>query len=92
MKLVWTLAARVDRLAIFNFIAADNVSAAATLDTLFDQRASKLLDMPSVGRKGRMGRTRELVVHPNYLLIYRPRPLADVIEIIRVIHAAQKWP
>ena len=82
----------MDRLAIFNFIAADNVSAAVALDTLFDQRASQLLDMPSVGRKGRVGQTRELVVHTNYLLIYRPRPLAGVIEIIRVIHAAQKWP
>lgn len=86
------MAARHDRLAIFSFIAADNASAAIKLDSLFEQKASQLPDMPSVGRKGRLGRTRELVVHPNYMLVYRPRPSAGVIEIIRVIHAAQKWP
>ena len=92
MRLVWTLGARLDRLAILNFIANDNVTAAIALDELFDQKAILLMAMPSVGRKGRMAKTREWVVHPNYLLIYRVRLKDDLIEIVRVTRAAQQWP
>ncbi|MGN6365856.1 type II toxin-antitoxin system RelE/ParE family toxin [Asticcacaulis taihuensis] len=92
MKLTWKHAARLDRLAIFEFIAADNMSAAVELDHVFDQKARQLLDMPHSGRKGRMRQTRELVIHPNYLLIYRLNPAIGSVEILRVLHAAQKWP
>jgi toxin ParE1/3/4 len=34
--------------------------------------------------------TRELVVHPNYILIYLVGE--DVVEIIRVLHAHQQYP
>ena len=37
-----------------------------------------------------MAGTRELVAHPNYILVYRLKP--DLIEILTVIHAAQRWP
>ncbi|WP_186264290.1 type II toxin-antitoxin system RelE/ParE family toxin [Burkholderia gladioli] len=33
---------------------------------------------------------REIVVHPNYIVIYRVRP-AD-IEIVNVIHTRQQYP
>jgi len=54
------------------------------------QEAEKLDMHPTLGRVGRVKGTRELVVHPNYLLIYRM--VGKVPEVLRVKHAAQKWP
>ena len=34
--------------------------------------------------------TREMVVHPNYVVIYSDD--ADTVTILRVLHAAQQWP
>jgi addiction module RelE/StbE family toxin len=42
---------------------------------------------PSVGHAGRVMSTRELVVHKNYIIIYRVR--AEQVQIIRVHHAAK---
>jgi plasmid stabilization system protein ParE len=39
--------------------------------------------------KGRVLNTREIIVHPNYLVIYR---LTDRIEILSVLHARQQYP
>jgi epoxide hydrolase len=42
---------------------------------------------------GRMRNTRELVVaHTSFLIIYRIRGQTQQIEILRVIHGAQRWP
>jgi plasmid stabilization system protein ParE len=34
--------------------------------------------------------TREAVVHPNYIMVYRIE--SETITILRVLHAAQRWP
>jgi len=34
--------------------------------------------------------TREAVVHPNYILIYRV--LDDRVEVVNVVHARQQYP
>jgi plasmid stabilization system protein ParE len=34
--------------------------------------------------------TRELVVRPNYVMVYRVLP--DAVEFLRVLHATQQWP
>ena len=36
------------------------------------------------------GRARELVAHPNYIVVYRVTD--DAIEIVNVVHARQKYP
>ncbi|XXQ68619.1 type II toxin-antitoxin system RelE/ParE family toxin [Neisseriaceae bacterium B1] len=47
--------------------------------------------MPMLGRIGRvMKGTRELVVHPNYLIIYRVLP--ETVEIVGVLHARRQYP
>jgi plasmid stabilization system protein ParE len=45
---------------------------------------------PALYRAGRVKGTRELVVRPNYVLVYRVLP--DAVEVLRVLHATQQWP
>jgi len=39
---------------------------------------------------GRVAGTRELIVHPNYLILYDVT--ADTVRILRILHAAMRWP
>lgn len=90
MELFWTPEAIHDRDDIYDHIEADNPAAALTLDELFSEKASRLVDHPDLGRPGRVAGTRELVVHRNYILVY---DLAgDRLRALRVLHAAQQWP
>ena len=92
MKLVWTRPSLDDRRAIRNFIAADNPKAAIGLDEAISVKAARLLDHPGLGRPGRVPGTRELVIHPNYILIYDIDIGAALVRVLRVLHAAQMWP
>ena len=89
MKLVWTRPAREDRKAIREYIAADNPSAALALDELLSEKAARLMDHPGLGRPGRLQGTRELVAHRNYILVYDVA--ADLVRVLRVLHAARQW-
>jgi len=90
LRLVWKPLALDDRERIMDYIAEDNPAAALELDELFEQKADQLIEHPDLYRAGRKRGTREMVVHPNYLVIYRVQ--GDTVEILRVKHAAQKWP
>ena len=45
---------------------------------------------PYLYRLGRVVGTRELVVHPNYIVVYRV--MIDRVEIVGVLHAAREYP
>ncbi|MDR6289351.1 MULTISPECIES: type II toxin-antitoxin system RelE/ParE family toxin [Inquilinus] len=90
MKLQWTRAARADRRSIYEYIEADNPRAAIDLDGRFDDIATRLIDLPHLGRPGRVQGTRELVAHRNYVLVYEIA--GDAVRILHVLHAARKWP
>ena len=90
MQLVWTPESVEDREAIYAFIEVDNPRAALALDTLISEKAERLLEQPGLGRPGRIRGARELVLHPNYLLIYDQ--VEDRLRILRVLHAARQWP
>ena len=90
MRLFWTPEAIDDRRAIYDYIEADNPSAALALDELFSEKANRLIDHPGLGRPGRVTDTRELVAHQNYILIYDTT--ADLVRVLRVLHAAKQWP
>jgi len=90
VRLAWTPEARADREAIYSHIEADNPRAALRLDALFSRRAAQLVSSPMIGRPGRVGNTRELVVHPNYLLIYDV--FGDLVRVLRVLHTSRQWP
>lgn len=88
--LVWKKQARADLLAIVTHIALDNPDAAEKLADEIETKAEKLRTHPNLFRAGRKSGTRELVVHPNYILIYRV--VVNVVEVLRAKHVAQKWP
>jgi addiction module RelE/StbE family toxin len=90
MLLFWTPEAVQDRDHIYDYIATDNPVAALTLDKLFDEKADHLVSHPRLGRGGRIAGTYELVVHPNYILIYGI--MANQVRILRVLHATYQWP
>ena len=90
MKLYWTPEALDDRRAIYDYIEADNPRAALTLDELFSEKVSLLIDHPGLGRIGRVTDTRELVVHKNYILIYDAT--SELVRVLRVLHSARQWP
>lgn len=87
---VWRPTAIADRKSITAYIAQDNPRAAIELGDMLMQKAEQLDQHPMLGRAGRVKGTRELVAHPNYILIYRI--VGKAVEVLRVKHAAQKWP
>ena len=90
MKLVWTPEALQDRVDIWDYIAADNPHAAARMDELFSDWASRLIEHPKLGRPGKVPDARELVVHEHYRLVYEIDN--DTVWILTLIHTARLWP
>ena len=84
--------AEADLLHIVEHIAEDNLGAAIALAELIGARTEQLSEAPMLFRKGRVRGTREMVVHPNYLVVYRVHARAKRVEILRVLHAALQWP
>ncbi len=89
MELYWTLEAIRDREEIYDYIETDNPNAAIALDELIEEQAGRLVDYPDLGRPGRISDTRELVVHPHYVLVYDW--IGDMVRILRVLHTARQW-
>jgi len=87
---VWRAKAREEARAIIDYIADRNTTAAVRLANLFEHTAERLADHPYMYRAGRAPDTREAIVTPNYILIYRVG--ADVIEIVNVKHTRQQYP
>ena len=90
MHLHWTPEAIADRDAIYDYIEADNPAAALAMDELFEEKASRLIDHPHLGRTGRVTATRELVAHHHYILVYDVT--GDRVRMLRVLHTARQWP
>ncbi len=89
LRLVWTDDATHDLLEILDYIAPRNFAASERLKATIRHAAETLPDHPYIHRPGRVAGTREAIVHPNYLIVYR---VTDVIEILAVLHARQRYP
>ncbi len=51
---------------------------------------SCLPEHPQLYRMGRVKGTREMIVRPNYIVVYTEDPHSVTVQ--RVLHSAQKWP
>lgn len=79
-----------DLLAIIDYISDDNPDAAQALKDEIEAKTSRLPEHPQMYRVGRVDGTREMVVRPNYIVIYSDD--SSAVVILRVLHAAQQWP
>ena len=89
MLVEWRPAALVNLREILSYIGDRNVRAASELYSAIETATSALPQHPYLYRYGRVQGTREIVVHPNYLVVYR---VTDRIEILTVLHARQAYP
>jgi plasmid stabilization system protein ParE len=74
----------IDHIAQFDEAAADRLEAAGLAC------AERLSEHPYLYRPGRVAGTREAVIHPNYILIYRVG--AAQVEILSVVHSRRQYP
>ncbi len=90
MLIFWLEAAELDAIGILEYIAQDNITAAYGVYEAIQQQVSHLAEHPKLGRIGRVKGTRELVVSGTpYIVAYRIQ--GEIIQILRVLHGAQKW-
>lgn len=89
-ELEWRQAARDDLRSIIDYIASENPAAALVLWEEIEAKIGRLPEAPELYRRGRVDGTREMVVRPNYLVVYSETP--ETVTILRVLHAAQLWP
>jgi addiction module RelE/StbE family toxin len=88
--LEWKATAAEDLIAIVDYISDDNPSAALSLMDEIHAKVTQLTVYPKRCRPGRVPGTRELIVRPNYIVVYSETPV--VVTVLRVLHAAQQWP
>lgn len=89
-ELEWKAPAIADLLAIVDYISDDNPDAALALMDEIQGKVAQLPAHPKRCRPGRVEGTRELVVRPNYIVVYAETTSA--VTVLRVLHAAQIWP
>jgi len=90
LPIQWRASALDDLDVIAEYIARFNPAAAEAMRDRIESCVLPLSQHPYLFRAGRVPGTREIVAHPNYIVVYRV--LADAIEIVRVVHAAREYP
>jgi toxin ParE1/3/4 len=87
----WLRQALVNLEAEAEYISRDSRAAAQRVVTVIEDSVELLARHPGLGRPGRVEGTRELVIPGTpYIIPYRVRE--ERVEVLRVFHAARKWP
>jgi toxin ParE1/3/4 len=92
VRVKWLRGALANLEAAGAYIARDNPKAANETVRRIVDAVYALADSPqlNISRAGRVPGTRELIVDHTYLVAYRVR--RGELEILRVLHAKQRWP
>jgi toxin ParE1/3/4 len=90
LPVVWRAVARGSLGTLIRYIAEHDPSAARRMKAIIEAAVLPLAEHPYLFRPGRVPGTREIVAHPNYIIVYRVT--AARIEIIEVLHARQQYP
>ncbi|WP_420145229.1 type II toxin-antitoxin system RelE/ParE family toxin [Sphingobium sp.] len=90
LPLVWHDEALDDLESIVDFIETQNPPAADRIGTAIRHVGDSLPNHPYMHRPGRVPGTREAIVTPNYILVYRVG--IDAIEILAIKHTRQQYP
>ena len=90
LTLVWRASALDDLEQITSYIAERDAAAAERLHAALEACAERLPEHPFMYRRGRVSGTREAVVHPNYIIVYRVTTQA--VEVVNLVHARRQYP
>lgn len=86
----WRASARDDLAAIVAYVAERDPQAARRLKARLESAPLPLSEHPYLYPAGRVPGTRELVAHPNYLIVYRVT--VERVEVVAVVHTRQEYP
>jgi toxin ParE1/3/4 len=90
MQIRWSPDAAAD---LENIIDRDNPAEAQRIGQEIYHRLGMLGAFPYGGRRGRVEGSRELPLPPSpFIVVYRVLEREDTVEIVNVIHGAQRWP
>ena len=91
LPIFWRDSARDDLRQIVSHIAEENPPAARRMKMRLESVVLPLSEHPYLYRQSdRVPGLREVVAHPNYIVLYRVT--ADRIEIVNVVHARRQFP
>lgn len=86
----WTARARLNVAVLIDYVAVKSPIAAHVLEERIINAVARLPLNPYLYRPGRLAGTRELVVDPNHVVVYRITQSA--IEVVTVLHSRTKYP
>ncbi|MCG5076631.1 type II toxin-antitoxin system RelE/ParE family toxin [Paraburkholderia tagetis] len=90
LPIIWKLEARTEFLEIIRYIAEFSPQAARDMRRCIQASVIPAAEHPFLFREGRVPGTREIVSHPNYIVVYRVEIAA--IEVVSVLHAREQYP
>lgn len=90
LSIKWTDEAKRDLFTLIAFIAEENPFASESLLLRIEESIIPVAEHPYLYRQGRVPGTREIVTHPNYVVVYRV--LDEFIEVLSVLHSRQEYP
>jgi len=90
LPVIWRQTAREDLAKLLRHIALEDPQAARRLKARLESVVLPLSEHPYLYRVGDVPGTREIVAHPNYIVVYRVAVAR--IDIINVLHARQEYP
>lgn len=90
LEVRWTEEAVLDFAEIIGYIEERDPLASSRLYDDIVQATGRLGRIPYLYRPGRVQGTRELVVRPSYVVVYRIHDGA--VDVLRILHARQQYP
>jgi toxin ParE1/3/4 len=90
LPVLWRASARANLASIIHYIASESPPAARRIRVLIEASVLPAAEHPYLYRPGRVLGTREIIAHPNYIVVYQV--MADHIEGVNVLHARQEYP
>ena len=90
LKISWRPTATEDLADIIAYIAERSPQAARNIKQRIESAVLPVAEHPYLYRPGRVPGTREIVAHPNYVVVYKVTDSA--IEVVNVVHARTEYP
>ena len=91
MRVRWLQKAIKNLDAEADYIAQENLTAAAEMFVYIKEKVDALSEFPSSGRPGRVPGTRELIID-QYPFVVPYRVVGDELHVLRVFHTRRKLP